>query len=471
MMKINATITIPLLFITLVMLSGPAMASDKIVAVSADRLHTLALGDDGSVWEWGDNRGGQLGIPGKTPQYTPIRVPITNVTAISAGSFVNLALKDDGTVWAWGRLDFIVANTPDNFTLYKIPIQDVKAVYAGPGWWYTVKTDGTVWAWGANSAGHVGDGTYTDKLTPVLINITDVGFIDGRGTFAVKNDGTVWAWGDNTYTCLDSYAITGALGDFSENKSRPFPFKVDMLSNVKSIAKGGEATLVLKNDGSVWAWGSDYYGQLGDGNKTYETMIIKGDQCSVYNDFLVKSKIDRVKAISTGHCLGMALKEDHTVWVWGSYAGVNGMSTPAKVQGLNDIIQISAGAYHCVALKQDGSVWSWGNNEFGQIGGGPAIYKLTPVKVEFDEGNVIEYPVIITSNTSANNVGSNTSSAVTPIKNSGGTGYNLSIPSSTLKPASEQQTGQPTDDTILKIIGIIGLILFTAGAAYLLIKK
>jgi alpha-tubulin suppressor-like RCC1 family protein len=142
-------------------------------------------------------------------------------------------------------------------------LSDVTAI-AGPGQSsLALKKDGTVWAWGDNEYGQLGNGTYTDSDTPVQVSglsgMTAIGPPDARYSLALKSDGTVWAWGDNTY---------GDLGNGTYTTSN-MPVQVSDLSGVTSSFGGGVYhSVALKGDGTVWTWGDNSFGQLGNGTYT-----------------------------------------------------------------------------------------------------------------------------------------------------------------------------------------------------------
>jgi hypothetical protein len=182
----------------------------------------------------------------------------------------------------------------------------------------------------------------------------------------LKNDGTVWAWGYNNY---------GQLGNGTYSNSN-VPVQVSGLTGVTAIAWGWWHSLALKNDGTVWAWGYNKQGQLGDGTKTDSNVPVQ------------VSGLTGVTAIAGSWKHSLALKNDGTVWAWG-YNGDgqlgNGTNTnsnvPVQVSGLAGITAIAGGYQHSLALKNDGTVWAWGYNGDGQLGNGTNTNSNVPVPV------------------------------------------------------------------------------------------
>ncbi|WP_274653765.1 RCC1 domain-containing protein [Paenibacillus humicola] len=356
---------------------NPAMSVAQTVYLAAGMMYSMALRNDGTVWSWGDNYAGELGDGTTTNRRAPVQVKtLTGVAGIAAGG-QSLAVLNDGTVWEWGEklpngsYDSSPGPTPyqvrDNF--YE-PLESVAAVSAGYDHNLAVKRDGTVWAWGRNIWGQLGDGTVSDEYLygyPAQVQgLNSVTAVSAGLAYslALKSDGTVWAWGRNDY---------GELGDGSTVQQRTTPVQVQGLDSVTAIAAGSSQSLALKSDGTVWGWGKI---NNGDGTSTARNTPVQ------------LTGLNGVIAIAAGSGHNLALKSDGTVWAWGqNQDGQLGdgstvqRTTPVQVQGLDSATAISAGDYFSLALKSDGTVWGWGSNFSGELGGDDSPY-LTPVKVQ-----------------------------------------------------------------------------------------
>ncbi|WP_158617609.1 MopE-related protein [Corallococcus sp. CA049B] len=186
-------------------------------------------------------------------------------------------------------------------------------------------------------------------------------------TLVLKQDGTVWARGFNGQ---------GQLGDGTTTSRLTFA-QVLGLTGVVAIAAGNHHSLALKQNGTVWAWGSNAQGQLGDGTTTNRLTPIQ------------VPGLTGVKALTAILFHTLALKQDGTVWGWGwNYSGQLGDGTttdrftPVQAPGLTGVTALATGYNHTLALKQDGTVWAWGNNGEGQLGDGTTTNRLTPVQVQ-----------------------------------------------------------------------------------------
>jgi len=240
---------------------------------------------------------------------------------------------------------------------------EMQRLAVGYGHSLAIKPDGSLWAWGGNWSGALGDGTTTDRYTPVqvLTGVAAVAASAGRyHSLAIKTDGSLWAWGFNQ---------DGEVGDgTTTNRSTP----VQVLTGVAAVASGNNHSLALKTDGSLWAWGSNNYGQLGDGTTTRRLTPVQ--------------VLTGVAAVASGNNHSLALKTDGSLWAWGyNGAGTVGDGTTTDrstpVQVLTGVAAVAVGAGHSLALKPDGSLWAWGYNGSGQLGDGTTTRRLTPVQV------------------------------------------------------------------------------------------
>ncbi len=369
----------------------------------------ISLKSDGTVWTWGGNCDGQLGDGTTINNPTPSQVLgfdgedfLEDIIAITAGQQYSLVLDADGTLWAWGnnyngrlgdgtdddRYTPVQVVGPDGVGL----LTNVIGMTSGGSFGVAIQSDNTVWTWGGNCYGQLGDGTTDDSLTPVQVVGPDgVGFLQDiiavdsgrRHTVALKSDGTVWAWGYNN---------SGQLGndstDYSETPVQVMgPEGEGFLDDVIAVSAGGGFSVALKSDGTLWAWGGNCYGQLGDGtsDNSYTPIQVQGpDGVGFINDIIT---------VNTGRRHTIAVKSDGTVWTWGyNYDGQLGDGetddsyTPVQVKGpggvgfLGNIVEVAAEKYHSFAMDSDGNIWAWGYNSSGRLGDGTENDSLTPVQ-------------------------------------------------------------------------------------------
>ena len=354
-----------------------ANAGAATPAVSAGATHSIALHRDGSVRTWGNDASGQLAAGRSLASPVPATVAsLSGVVAIASGYSYVLAIKSDGTVVAWGENSSgqLGDGTRTNRST-PVPVSGltrVAAIWARGAHTLALKSDGSVWAWGSNASGELGDGTYDDQLTPVALSVTDVTAIaPGQAhTLALKRDGTVWAWGANE---------SGQLGDGSRGTpytGRATPAAVVGLSGVVAIAAGLDHSLALKADGSVWAWGSNALGQLGDGTRV--------DRLTP----MMVSNLAGITVISAGYGHSMAARSDGTLWAWGGngYAELGDNTyddrlAPIQLAGVSAVTAIATGFLHTLARMADGTLAAWGNNDFGQLGDGTTQRRFVPAPV------------------------------------------------------------------------------------------
>lgn len=353
--------------------------------IAAGLDHTLASGADGSVWEWGRSIAGEAGAPAEeqcaqgatfptscNPQPLP-EAGVSNVAMVGAGWTYSLALTRDGTVWEWGgddsgqRGDGSVQPCRGNGRSCSIqpastpPAQQVAtlsgvvSIAAGASHALALDGEGSVWAWGSNSEGEAAD-TSLATSRPVPGRVQGVGDVVGiaagyQDSFAVQSDGTLWAWGSNQSGALG--VNTSSTCPQSALPCTAVPQRVAGLTGIVGIAAGDKFTLAVDQNGSVWAWGLNQEGQLGDGSTT-------GRQNPARIDGLPP-----ITAVSAGEAHALALGRDGTVWSWGwNREGQLGVSTPGvcgagdscsthpvQVAGLGSVQMIAAGGDHSVVLE------------------------------------------------------------------------------------------------------------------------
>ncbi|HET6407282.1 MAG TPA: hypothetical protein VFG14_05330, partial [Chthoniobacteraceae bacterium] len=230
-------------------------------AVSAGRTHTVAIRKDGSLWAWGENDRGQLGIGHTNLQTTPARVGnAADWLIIAASDDHTMAIKRDGTLWGWGRNDWgqLGDGTPtDRHSPVRIGTENNWRALASRLWFTLgLRSDGTLWSWGYNNVSQLGDGTREPRYSPVQIGGDGPWSAIAAGlthAIAVKGEGTIWAWGDSS---------GGKLGFSTPAGSPMTPKQVGTDRDWIRVACGGEYSLALKTDGSLWATGQNDRGQL-----------------------------------------------------------------------------------------------------------------------------------------------------------------------------------------------------------------
>jgi alpha-tubulin suppressor-like RCC1 family protein len=342
---------------------------------TAGGLHTGAL-RSGGAYAWGRNNRGQLGLgPAATDDgHVPAPLPDSgDVGWLWFGQNSSLAVRRDGTLWAWGenddgQLGLGSAAAPDveprNAPTRVAGVAGVVAAALGFGHGLALLADGTLVAFGADNRGQLGDGEAgADRSAPgPVVDLTDVVKVVGgaQHSVALRADGTVWAWGRNGFGALGLGAI--------DDEPHPRPAPVPGLAGVVDVATGRDHVLALRADGTVWAWGLNENGQVGDGTSGGP------DRAS---PAAVAGLADAVAVYANGST-SFALKADGTLWGWGqNFNGQLGIgedkndkpAPSAPVVGLADVVGVGPGPTHVVAERGDGSLFVWGWSARGSLGG------------------------------------------------------------------------------------------------------
>ena len=375
----------------------------KVVAAGGS--HTVEVKSDGSLWGWGANGSGQLGDGGVTDHLSPELIGSGFATAvpeslhaaagalhpIAAGYLHTLAVKENGTLWAWGDNTYGQLGLSTSSGGHYSPEQvgedtDWAAVAAGTNFSLALKTNGSLWAWGDNTYGQLGIGTSASWDRPQQIGTSRdwVSIVaGGANAFGLKTDGSLWAWGDNG---------SGQLGIGTMDVLRhDAPTQVGSTPAAGSagwrmLASGGSFTVGVKTDGTLWAWGENSYGQLGKGTVGGALVVAPLKVSDATDWYEVAARGPFVLATRVNlNASALAV----TLWAWGNnQMGQLGLGTPfgshpspQQVGSSTKWYAIAAGGSHSLAVNGDAELWAWGLNGNGQLGIGSTTSSSSPVKV------------------------------------------------------------------------------------------
>jgi alpha-tubulin suppressor-like RCC1 family protein len=332
-------------------------------------------------YSWGSNTYGSLGDDSLTNRSSPVSVVggFGDWVQMSAGYAHNLGVRANRTAWAWGL------NTDGRLgdgtsTYYRTsPVSvvggfsDWVQVSAGGVHSLGLRANGSAWAWGNNTSGRLGDGTVTSRSSPVSV----VGGFDDwvqvsagdAHSLAVRANGSLWSWGNNNQGRLGDGAVVA--------RSSPVSV-VGGFNDWVQVSAGGYHSLGVRANGTAWAWGFNGSGRLGDNTATTKTSPV-----SVVGGFS-----DWVQ-VSAGNAHSLAIRANGSAWAWGS--NTNGRlgddtattrSSPVLVVGgFTDWVQVSAGELHSLGLRSNGTAWAWGNNTNGRLGDDTVTLRSSPVSV------------------------------------------------------------------------------------------
>lgn len=368
------------------------------------RTPPVSAGDHGATWSvLVCNTSGCVTSINSTLRVVDAGTP--PVLRFAAGNQVSLALRQDGSVWGWGIVSGGALSQARPSTYFynqaapvqavdtgDLPLGGVTDVRTASGHTLMLRSDGTLWATGNNGKGELGDGTTTLRLSVVPVSSAAGGpFADvvtiGAGlqnSYAITSDGNAWAWGNNFYQQLGDGTTT--------NRSLPTPV-LDTLGapfgNVKAVAGAGIHTLWLKTDGTVWAVGANSNSQLGDGTQTDRANPVRVETAAGV-------ALDEVVAIAAGPSHSLALRADGTAWSWGNntwgalgrpsdFSGRPRQVVDAAGHPVTGIVAIAAGGTglgnHSFFVLASGGVLATGYNSDGRLGDGTSVNRANPVPV------------------------------------------------------------------------------------------
>lgn len=317
----------------LIDVSSPTqVGSDTWKTGSASETFAISIRSDGTMWSCGSNNFGQLALDDTIQRSSPVQVGAdTTWKEVACGTFSSFGIKNDQTLWSWGRAQAGQLGLNQDTNSHKSSPTQVGgywlSVRGGNGMGLGIQTDGTLWSWGANSNGQLGlntSGYYTDKSSPTQIgSLSTWAYIATGGIIcaSIKANGTLWTWGYNSY---------GQLG-INNRIQRSSPTQVGALTTWSKVVAAEDSMMALRTDGTLWAWGNNYHGQLGQNN-------------------------------------GFGFNR----------------SSPVQIGSLTTWSKISAFQGGFMAIKTDGTLWSWGSSQQGVLGQGPTISRSSPVQVGSD---------------------------------------------------------------------------------------
>jgi alpha-tubulin suppressor-like RCC1 family protein len=355
--------------------SSPVQLSGGWKKVEGCNTSVLGIKYDGTMWSWGRDLFGVLGLD-VLPRYTSPNAGLGTSWLNISGSLMGkhtLAVKQNNTLYSFGDNNSgqLGLNYQGDNPYQSSPTQILGATWtiasAGTNSSYALKSDGTLYAWGRNNNGQLGDITTIDTSSPVQIPGTSWANVSAGGdnfAFSIKTNGTLWSWGKNN---------GGQLGQ-SDTVDKSSPVQVGSLSTWADISCGNFHTLILRSDSNLFAVGINSCGQLGSNNRVnaLEPTQVLGTG---------------YETASAGNNFSLCKRTDGTLWAWGlndcGQLGLNDRiprSSPVQIPGTN-WSKVQAGANNAIAFKNDGTMWGWGENLNGQLGTGDFLSYSSPVQV------------------------------------------------------------------------------------------
>ncbi len=383
-----------------------------VAQVSSGVFHSMIVKTDGTLWAVGNDDAERLGNGSTDQKLNPVQVneipigggapqPMTNVAQVSSGGTHSMILKKDDSLWAVGSNRF--GQLGNNSATQQVNpihiINEVAQVSSGGTHSMILKKDSSLWAVGANLAGQLGDGSSLGKSTlvqvmeiPVAGNpaqpMTNVARISSGNAHSMilKKDDTLWAVGVNFYGQLGNGSTMTESNPVQVMEIPAAGGSAQPMTNVKQISAGGNHSMILKKDDTLWAVGNNLFGQLGTGSTDRK---LHPGQVMI-----------EVAYVSAGYNHSMIVKKDGTLWAVGSNASgqlgdgstttrldpVQVMEIPAggsPARPMTAVARVSSGYNHSMIVKTDGTLWAVGSNASGQLGNGDEklATKLNPEQI------------------------------------------------------------------------------------------
>lgn len=354
--------------------ASPLILEDSIAKMRTSQWPTFNIdAEPAQLWTAGGNPNNtlpvyQLGDGSTNSRSSPVQISGTTWKTFTGGYYHCASLKTDNTLWTWGVNTY--GQIGDNTSITKsLPVQIGGAVWAKAfaGMWQTVavKTDGTLWAWGNNDNGGLGDNTTIWRSSPVQIGNLNTWYDAAAGggySLYMKTDGTLWSTGSGA-----------ALGD-GIGYMRSSPIQISGTSWA-SFSCGYNHAGAIKTDGSMWLWGNNSYGQVGD-----STSVTKVSPVQLQGTWSL---------LSCGMYYTAAIKTDGSLWLWGNGLSGNlgngqrgnGVQVSSPIQVAGTWSYVTCGWFSTIAQKTDGTLWAWGNNTAGTLALGDQQDRSVPTQL------------------------------------------------------------------------------------------
>lgn len=359
--------------------------------VDVNGSHSCGIHTDGSLWCWGYNSDGELGVGDNAPRQSPTQVG-TDIgwLSVRTGDLHTCAIRTDpsapmtkikgGTLWCWG------ANADGQLGVGDTTPRNVPTQVGSRNDWASVTTGGaqtcalriakSLWCWGSNSDGQLGVGDQSNRLMPTHVGPASWQSANAGSlhTCGIQLDGSLWCWGANA---------DGELG-LGDTTGRLAPSQVEPGTAWRQVALGGQDACAIESDGTLWCWGYNLHGELGVGDTNQRNAPTQVGSATTWET--IGPGNQHTCATRTGSTL---TKPNVTLWCWGwnrqGQLGTGDLTNwvvPVQVVSPSTgWVTVGGGDFHTCGLLKNHTVWCWGYNASGQLGLGDTQARLVPTQV------------------------------------------------------------------------------------------
>ena len=332
---------------------------------------------DSNLFSMGRNDRGQLGVGDNIERSSPTLVTVPFLwSKINPAAIHTIGIQSNGTLWTWGYNVYGELGLGDSSIVRSAPVKVGNLsvwtkITAANFVSVAIQSNGTLWSWGLNNGGQLGLSDLTDRSSPVQVgtqsNWTQIAGAGGSHILALQSNGTLWTWGNNQ---------VGQLGQ-GDTTNRSTPTQIGALSVWTQIAVGANHSLAIQSNGTLWGWGDNFNGQLGlNTSSSYRSSPVQVGSLSTWT---------KINCSNTG---ALALQSNGTLWSWGSngtgqlgLSDITDRSSPTQVGTESYWTQINSGGSFHFAYQSNGTLWTWGNNAAGQLGLNDVTNRSSPIQI------------------------------------------------------------------------------------------